>query len=222
MIDRQAGRHQHNGRRRACRVRRARNGDAAVGLLQRGGVVHPVTRHADDVAAFLQDIHNVELVFGEHLGEAVRLLDGLGHRRGLLLLRVAQAAGIEDICAHVQLFGGFLGDGQCIARNHLDLHAHRQRGRDGCLGIFPWRIEQGQHADELPLPVALGPRHAQRTKAARREFVDRLLDGGLHLLGIGRQRQDHLRAPFVTLNVFPSLALTVASVRLCTGSNGWK
>ena len=29
-------------------------------------------------------------------------------------------------------------------------------------------------------------------------------------------------APFVTLNVFPSLALTVASVRLCTGSNGWK
>ena len=29
-------------------------------------------------------------------------------------------------------------------------------------------------------------------------------------------------APFVTLNVFPSLDLTVASVRLCTGSNGWK
>ena len=27
-------------------------------------------------------------------------------------------------------------------------------------------------------------------------------------------------APFVTLNVFPSLPLTVASVRLCTGSNG--
>ena len=29
-------------------------------------------------------------------------------------------------------------------------------------------------------------------------------------------------APFVTLNVFPSLPLTVASVRLCTGSNGRK
>ena len=29
-------------------------------------------------------------------------------------------------------------------------------------------------------------------------------------------------APFVTLNVFPSLALTVASVRLCTASKGWK
>ena len=68
-----------------------------------------------------------------------------------------------------------------------------KRGRDGCLGIFPWRIEQGQHADKLPLPVALGPRHAQRTEAARRKFVDRLLDGGLHLPGIGRQRQNHLR-----------------------------
>ena len=68
-----------------------------------------------------------------------------------------------------------------------------QRGRDGCLGIFPWRIEQGQHANKLPLPVALGPRHAQRTKAARREFVDRLIDGGFHLPGIGRQCQNHLR-----------------------------
>ena len=29
-------------------------------------------------------------------------------------------------------------------------------------------------------------------------------------------------APLVTLNVFPSVPLTVASVRLCTGSNGWK
>ena len=86
MIYRQAGRHQHNGRRRACRVRRARNSDAAVGLFQRRGVVHAVTCHADDVAAFLQDIHNMEFVFGEHLGKAVRLLDGLSHLRGLLLL----------------------------------------------------------------------------------------------------------------------------------------
>ena len=51
----------------------------------------------------------------------------------------------------------------------------------------------GNTPKKLPLAVALGPRHAQRTKAARREFVDRLLDGGLHLPGIGRQRQNHLR-----------------------------
>ena len=75
---RQAGRHQHDGRRRARRVGRARNGDAAVGLLQRGSVVHPVAGHADDVAALLQDVDDVELVFGKYLGEAVGLFDGLG------------------------------------------------------------------------------------------------------------------------------------------------
>ena len=69
---RQAGGHQHDGRRGARRVRGARNGDAAVGLLQRRGVIHPVAGHADDVAALLQDIDNMELVLREHLGEAVR------------------------------------------------------------------------------------------------------------------------------------------------------
>ena len=83
---REAWRHQHDGRRRSRRVRRTRNSDAAVGFLQRGGVIHPVARHADDVAEFLQDIHNVELVLGEHLGETVGLLDGLGYRLCLLLL----------------------------------------------------------------------------------------------------------------------------------------
>jgi hypothetical protein len=47
----------------------------AIGLLQCRGVVHPVAGHADDVAALLQDIDNVEFVFGEDLREAVRFLD---------------------------------------------------------------------------------------------------------------------------------------------------
>ena len=145
------------------------------------------------MAAFLQDIHNVKLVFGEHLGEAVGLLDGFSYLGGLLLFCVTQAGGIKDICAHVQLFGGFLGDSQGIARHHLDPYAHRQRGRDGGLGIFAWRIEQWQHAEKLPLPVAFGPCHAQRTETASREFIDCLLDGRLYLPGIGRQFQNHLR-----------------------------
>ena len=75
---------QHDGGRGARRVGRAGDGDAAVGLLQRGSVVHAVAGHADDVAALLQDVDDVELVLGEHLGEAVGLLDGLGHRRASL------------------------------------------------------------------------------------------------------------------------------------------
>ena len=66
-------------------------------------------------------------------------------------------------------------------------------GRDGGLGFVPRRVEQGQHAEKLPGAFCLGPRHAQRAEAARREFVDGLLDGGFHLPVIGRQLQDHLR-----------------------------
>jgi len=47
------------------------------------------------------------------------------------------------------------GVGQGIARH--DLNAHCQRGRDGGLGIFAWRIEQWQHAKKLPLPIAVSP-----------------------------------------------------------------
>ena len=187
-----------------------------------GASFTPSPGHADDVTALLQDIHDVELVFREDLRETVGLLDGLGGRAGLLVLGVTQAGRIENVRAHVQLPGGLLGDGQRIARDHLDLHAHLSRGRDGRLGIVPGRIEQGQHAEELPGAVALGPRHAQRTKAARRELVDRLLDGGCHLPGVADNARITCGAPLVTLNVFPSAAFTVASVRLCTGSNGWK
>ena len=96
------------------------------------------------------------------------------------------------------------------------------RGRDGGFGIFARRIEQRQHAEKLPFTIAVGPGHTERTKAARGEVVDGLVDGVLHGRGIGRQLQDHLRRPLRHLEGLPSAALTVASVRLCTGSNGWK
>ena len=213
---------QHNGGGRARRVGRAGNGDAAVGLLQRRGIVHAVAGHADDVAVLLQDLDDVEFVLGEHLGEAVGMLDGLGHAGVSCCFGVAKAAGIENVCAHAEFLGGFLGDGQRIAGHHLDLDAHLSGGRDGRLGVLPRRIEQRQHAEELPFAVALGPRHAQGTKTARGEFVDGFVDGGFTCAGIRRQRQDHLRRALGHLERLAVRAVTVASVRLCTGSNGWK
>ena len=76
------------------------------------------------------------------------------------------------------------------------------RGRDGRLGILPGRIEQGQYADKLPLPISLSPRYAQGTKTARREFVDRLVNGRFYLRGIRRQFQDHLRRALGYLELF--------------------
>ena len=74
---REAGRHQHNVRRRARRVGRAVHGDADVGLLERGRVVDAVARHADREAALLQHVDDRELVLGHHLREAVGVLDVL-------------------------------------------------------------------------------------------------------------------------------------------------
>ena len=42
------------------------------------------------------------------------------------------------------------GDRELVARHHLDAHSRLPCGRDGCLGFFPGRIEQGQHAQKLP------------------------------------------------------------------------
>ena len=142
--------------------------------------------------------------------------------RGLVMLGVAEAAGVEDIRAHPQFLGGFPGDGHLIARDHLDVYAHLAGGRDGRLGVVAGRVEQRQHAEKLPGALPVRPGHAQRAEAARRKLVDRLLDGGLHLPGVGRQLQDHLRRALGHLELVPSAPLTVASVRLCTGSKGWK
>ncbi len=134
----------------------------------------------------------MELVFGEYLGEAIGRFDGLGRRRCLLALDVAEAGGIEDIAAHAECLGGLLGDGQRIARDHLDLHAHLPRRGDGCLGVFSWRVEKGQHAKKPPRAISLDPGHAQGAKTPCGELVDGLVDVRLHLLGIARQLQDHL------------------------------
>ena len=74
----------HDRRRCARGVRRAGHRNTAIGFLQRGGIIHSVAGHADDVAALLQDINNVELVFGKNLGEAVGIFDGLGIRSRFL------------------------------------------------------------------------------------------------------------------------------------------
>ena len=44
-------------------------------MFERRGVVHAVARHPDNVAVLLQDVDNVVLIFGEHLGKAVGFFD---------------------------------------------------------------------------------------------------------------------------------------------------
>ena len=139
----QAGRQEHDGRRCSSGVGRAGNRDATVRFLQRGGVIHPIAGHTDDVSVLLQDVDNVVFVFGEYLCEPVRFFDGLHRLRRLLILRIAQHGGIQDVRAHPQLAGCFLRYGQLVAGDHFDFDTHLPSACDGCLGLLARRIEHG-------------------------------------------------------------------------------
>ena len=65
-------------------------------------------------------------------------------------------------------------------------------GGDRHLGVVPRGIEQGQHPDEIPRTVALGPGHSQRSEASCREPVDGGVDVRLHVRPIRRQFEDDL------------------------------
>src|SRR5271155_1522400 len=51
---------------------------------------------------------------------------------------------------HAQLTRHFLRDGQLVAGDHFDFHAHLHRARDSRFGLFTRRIGHGQHPNELP------------------------------------------------------------------------
>ena len=167
---RQAGRHQHDGRRRARRVGRARNGDAAVGLLQRGGVIHPVAGHADDVAALLQDIDDVELVFGEDLGETVGLLDGLGQ----LPPSLDASSSPRPLASRMFVpIPSFLAVSLAMASASpvtiLTFTPICRAVAMVALASSAWRIEQRQHTKKLPFAVCRrpAPRPMNESRAPR-------------------------------------------------------
>ncbi len=142
-------------------------------------------------------------MLGEHLREAVCLLDLLNYLRRLLLLGVAERAGVQDIDAQAKFFRCFPGNGNLIARHHFDFDAHLDGIGDGFLGICAWRIKQGQHADKLPFALLIGSGNAQRAEAAagkiKNGFVRRCLDFGR----IGCHLQNDLRRSLCYKELLP-------------------
>ena len=147
------------------------------------------------------------LCFGEYLGEAVRFFDGLRRLRRLLLLVSPQYGGVQDVRAHPQFMSSFLRDGHLVAGDHFDVHAHLPGARDGRLGLLARRIEQGQHANKLPLVFLIRPGHAQGTEAACGKFIDGFLNGGFYFRGVGRHLQNYLRRSLRHLELFSVRAL---------------
>ena len=102
------------------------------------------------------------------------------------------------------LLGDLLADGYLIARDHLHPNSHLFGRIEGRLRVFPrWVIER-ENGQELPSALRVGLGDTQSTIAPCGKLVDRLVHASANLVGIGRQRQNHLGMPLVTENVCPS------------------
>ena len=67
--------------------------------------------------------------------------------RRLVVLCVAEAARVEDVRAETQSPCRLASDGDLIARDHLDTHAHLTRRCDRRLRLLTRRVEQWQDAE---------------------------------------------------------------------------
>mmetsp|Transcript_17769 Transcript_17769/g.62638 ORF Transcript_17769/g.62638 Transcript_17769/m.62638 type:complete len:379 (+) Transcript_17769:928-2064(+) len=194
--DRQARLREHDVGGGLGGVRRALDGDADVGALERRRVVDAVARHARHVALLADDVDDLELVLGQHLGEAVGGHDD-GGQVAVHAALVVQHLRVEDVGAHAELAARLLGDGRLVARNHLHLHAKLNRVLDRLLRVHARRVEQRQHALELPVRLLVlarvGDGDAERAEAAVGERLHRALDAAADLVLVVRQAQHHLR-----------------------------
>ena len=151
----------------------------------------------------------MELVLGEHLGEAVGALDRLPPSCAVSWCFVSPKPLASRMFVPSPSFaGGLPGDGELIAGDHLDRHAHLAGGRDGRLGVVARRIEQRQHAEELPLALRRppGPRRASGSRAPRTRRRP-CSTAAFTCAGVGRQLEDHLRRALGDLELLAVRAL---------------
>ncbi len=128
---------------RACRVGGARDGDAHIGLFQRGGIVDAVAGHGHAMPRVLQRLDDAVFVFGEDLGEAVGGIDLVGqtHAR-LLLVGVEYIARGHDLRADTELPADFAGNRHVVAGDHLYRQSVAAGVGDGLSGVAARRVEQ--------------------------------------------------------------------------------
>ena len=140
------------------------------------------------------------------------------------LFVVAQAGGIENVGAQTDLvLAVSLAMASASPVTILTLTPICACGGDGCCSVARAADRTSGNTPTNCHPPSPSARATpKRAEAPRGEIVDGLIDGGLDLRGVGGQRQDDLRGALGDLELVPSAPVTVASVRLCTGSKGWK
>ena len=93
---------EHHAGGGARHVGRAGDGNADVGLLQRGRVVDAVAGHADDMACRLQESNKLDLVFGENARIDVVIERSARRRDGRAPRRLAARPPMPTRCAIAQ------------------------------------------------------------------------------------------------------------------------
>ena len=106
-------------------LRAAAHGDADVGLLEGGGVVDGVAGHGDDLAGFLHQPGEAELVLGGDAAEDVQLRE---RRDDLFVAHLLEVGAGDDARAEPELVGDGAGGDRVVAGDHAHVDAGVERG----------------------------------------------------------------------------------------------
>ena len=157
------------------------HGDADVGLLESGRVVHPVARHRDDLLVRLDGLHQTELVLGARAREDVAVADSLLQRGLVRLLDLGPADRRRPVADAQHLGDGRRGD-LVVPGDHRDPDAAAVTLPDGLDGFLARRVEQPDQTEQHQVL-----RQVLRTEAPRRDA--RILEPceGQHPLPVPRE-----------------------------------
>ncbi|MNX66381.1 hypothetical protein D3C86_974710 [compost metagenome] len=144
------------------------HGHADVGLLERGGVVDAVPRHADDFAQTLQRAHQAQLVFWAGAGKDVVVAREPGQFLVADVLELCAGDRIARV-GHAQHGPDRHRGFRMVSGDHLYADARLIAVGDGDDGLGARRVHDAGHAQQYQ--ALLEVRMIQRGRARRAWFV---------------------------------------------------
>jgi hypothetical protein len=172
---------------RAGSVRGTLDGNTSIGLLERGGIVDTVTSHGNEVATLLQNLDDVVLVLGEHLGETIGSLDEVVHLRAghVTAATETKALSVVDVGAETELARSLTSNADGITSKHLDGQTERLSLVDGAGSVVTRGVGAGHDAKNLPGALTTLAGDTERAETTGGELGNLVLVGLVDLLGDG-------------------------------------
>ena len=192
--------------------------NTTVGLLERGSIVDTVTSHGSQMATLLDHLDDLVLMLGEDFCETIGALNKivLGSTAETT---VDQTIRVVNFGTESQHLAGFLGNGNGVPSQHLDLETEELSFSDGLGGIFTGRVEHGQHSEQLPRLIVLLDSNTEGTETTTSELGSLGLEQVGGLLRALSEVENSFRGPF-SCNVVLTIAYALASDTLGDGVEG--